>query len=141
MSYDFDYYSGQHLKAPVKPNKPFLGRNPTAIDARAYADAMEEYERELESYKEDASYYNHSRNALMEELKNRILVEYNLPAVKFDYIWSESYNRAHSGGLEEVFSEFNSLYNFIQTYNKLDDYQKGSIGNTSSVPEGAKGAK
>ena len=41
MSYDFDYYSGSDIRYPEKPVKPRLERNPTAIEARAFADALE----------------------------------------------------------------------------------------------------
>ena len=119
MSYDFDYYSGNYLKAPIKPIKPFLCRNPTAIDARAYADAMEEYERNFESYKEDYSYYTKSKNALIEEFENRLTIEYDLSEKQFKFLWSESYDRRHSGGLEEVHAEFVSLYYLIDRYKCL----------------------
>lgn len=119
MSYDFDYYSGKYLKSPVKPKKPSLERNPTALDARAYADAMEEYERELEGYKEDFTFYQRSAGALLEELENRLKIEYGISDLQFNLIWSEAYDRKHSYGLEDVYHEFDSLFEFANTYKKL----------------------
>lgn len=118
MSYDFDYYSGADLKYPSKPTKPTLGRNPTAIDARAFADALEEYERALESYKEDKSYYNDRVGARMNELREELMKDYGLCREEFDVIWNKAWEDCHSGGLYEVYGRFDSLYDFVIEYNK-----------------------
>lgn len=118
MSYDFDYYSGADLKYPSKPTKPTLGRNPTAVDARAFADALEEYERAIESYKEDKSYYKHCVNARMREFHEKLMKDYGLCQQEFDIIWNKAWEDGHSYGLSEVYSHFNSLFDFVIEYNK-----------------------
>ena len=116
MSYDFEYYSGQHLKYPKKPTKPSLGRNPSSIEARAFADALEEYEREFKGYEEDKRYYQSQMSALHHEFTDKLKADYGLSDEEFDVIWSEAYDRGHAYGLEEVASHFGSLYDFALKY-------------------------
>lgn len=116
MSYDFDYFSGTDIKSPVKPTKPTLGRNPTAIDARAFADALEEYEREFRSYEEDKSYYQSQRTDRFNQFRVDLQKEYSLNDSEFNVIWSEAYDRGHSGGLQEVYGEFDRLFDFVVKY-------------------------
>ena len=115
MSYDFDYYSGADLKYPSKPTKPTLGRNPTAVDARAFADALEEYERALESYKEDKSYYNECVGARMNELREKLMKDYGMCRQEFDVIWNKAWE--FGNGLSEVYFHFDSLFDFVIKYN------------------------
>ena len=112
MSYDFQYYSGEMLRMPIKPSKPRLERNPNAIEARAYADALEEYEREMSSYGENLNLYYKDKNALLRKFQDRLRSDYSLSESEFSVIWNEAYNRGHSGGLSEVYHEFDSLYDF-----------------------------
>jgi ClpP class serine protease len=116
MSYDYDYFSGLHLKLPSQPAKPTLGRNPSAIEARAFADALEDYERAFRSYEEDKSYYQSQISALHHEFTDKLKADYGLSDEEFDVIWSEAYDRGHAYGLEEVASHFGSLYDFALKY-------------------------
>lgn len=118
MTYDFDYYSGADLKYPSKPTKPTLGRNPTAVDARAFADALEEYKRDLESYKEDKSYYNDRVGARMKEYREKIMKDYGMCRQEFDVIWNKAWEYGHASGLSEVHYHFDSLFDFVKEYNK-----------------------
>ena len=115
MSYDFDHYSGAHLKAPVKPKKPVLGHNPTAIEARAYADALEEYERNMKSYKEDMSYHNHQKEELFNKFKTDVMFDYDLKELQFDLIWEYT----PSTSLQETYCEFRRLHEFGEAYKRL----------------------
>ena len=124
MSYDFDYYRGEGLRAPVKPVKPVLGRNPTAIDARAFADALEEYEREFRGYEDDRSYYQHMINARHREFEDKLKTDYRLDDDEFVAIWGEAYSRGHSGGFSEIYSEFDSLYDFALKYAEIVNKKK-----------------
>ena len=125
MSYDFEYYSGRHLKYPSKPPRPSIGRAPSSIEARAYADALEHYERELEGYEEDKSYYHSQMSALGREFEEKLRSDYAMSEGEFDVIWTEAYDRGHSAGLEEVVSHFDSLHTFVHKY-MLVWYEKGS---------------
>jgi hypothetical protein len=119
MSYDFDHYSGRHLKYPTKPTKPTLERNPSSIEARAFADALEEYERKCRSYEEDKSYYQFQMAVLHREFADKLKADYGMGDAEFDTIWGEAYDRGHSGGLEEVFNEFDRLYDFVNKYTSI----------------------
>jgi len=116
MSYDFDYYDGKHLKSPVKPTKPTIGRSPSSIEARAFADALEEYERDFKGYEEDKRFYQSQVSALYREFLDKLKADYGLSDEEFDVIWSEAYDRGHSYGLSEVASHFDSLYDFALKY-------------------------
>jgi hypothetical protein len=119
MSYDFEYYSGQMLRAPTKPSKPGLSRNPTAIEARAFADALEEYEREMKAYNENLSWYRSEAASLLTKFQDKLKEDYSLGSAEFDVIWSEAYDHSHSGGLQEVYYEFERLYEFAIKYTKV----------------------
>ena len=117
MNYDFDYFSGSDIQYPKKPVKPTIGRNPTAIEARAFANSLEDYERDLESYKESAKYYEFQRNERHLLFVEEMQKEFNdISSAQFDVIWSEAYDKGHSGGLPEIYNYFSSLYDFIKEY-------------------------
>lgn len=118
MSYDFIYYSGKMLRMPTKPTKPAISRNPTAIEARAFADALEEYEREMKAYNESLSLYRYEVESLLNKFKDKVRAEYSLSEASFNVIWSEACDRSHSGGLQEVYYEFDRLYDFVTEYIK-----------------------
>ena len=119
MSYDFQYYSGEMLRMPKKPVKPTISRNPSAVEARAWADALEEYESALSSYKEDLGWYKHEKEALHEKFKEKLRTDYGMSVEVFDVIWSEAWNEKHSYGLHEVYHEFDRLYDFIQKWARV----------------------
>jgi hypothetical protein len=116
MSYDFDYYSGRHLKYPARPTKPTLGRDPSSVEARAFADALGEYELEFKKYEEDKRWYQSQLSTLMKEFEDKLKKDNDLSDGEFQVIWPEAYDRGHSSGLEEVCSHFNSLLYFAERY-------------------------
>lgn len=113
MNYDFNYYNGSDIRYPEKPVEHRLERNPTAIEARAFADALEEYEREFKAYQEDKSFYQSQASSRLRLFQNQLKKDYDLSYEEFDVIWSAPWNRGHSGGLSEVYSYFDSLYDFV----------------------------
>lgn len=119
MSYDFEYYSGKHLSYPTRPTKPTISRNPSAIEARAWADALEEYERELKSYDEDLSWYRSESSRLHTEFMDKLKKDYDLSDKPFDLIWSKAWERGHSAGLHEVYHEFDDLFEFLIKWSKV----------------------
>lgn len=119
MNYDFGYYSGEHLSVPQKPVKPRLERNPTSIEARAYADALEEYESALSSYNEDYAWYLSEKASLLIKFQDNLRTDYDLSEAAFNVIWSEAWNRGHSGGLHEVYHEFDELFEFLNKWDKV----------------------
>jgi len=119
MSYDFQYYSGEMLRMPEKPVKPTISRNPSAIEARAWADALEEYESELSSYKENLGWYRSEKNVLLEKFKEKVRASYGLSEEAFDVIWNEAWDRGHSAGLSEVYYNFERLEEFLGKWSKV----------------------
>lgn len=119
MSYDFQYYSGEMVRMPEKPVKPRLERNPSSVEARAYADALEEYEREMKAYDAGLSWYRSEQRRLLSEFQEKLRSDYDLSESAFSTIWNEAYNRAHSGGLSEVYYEFDSLVEFLAKWSKV----------------------
>ena len=122
MSYDFDYYSGADLRYPTKPTEPSLGLNPKSFEARAYADALEDYERQLEGYQEDKSYYDGQLNLRLVELKNYLIDDYGITEAQMNVLWSRAWDDGHSAGLSEVFSYFDRFYSMASEFAAL---QKG----------------
>lgn len=121
MSYDFEYYSGQMLRMPEKPVKPTISRNPSAVEARAYADALEEYESALSSYNEDYAWYLSEKASLLIKFQDKLRSDYGLGEAAFNVIWAEAWNRGHSGGLHEVYHEFDSLFEFLIKWSKISN--------------------
>jgi hypothetical protein len=120
MTYDFDYFSGQDLRYPIKPTKPTLGRNPNAIEARAWADAMEEYEREMKGYVEDRDEYTRSINGRYYELKTRLCDDYDITEAQMHLLWSKAYEDGHSEGLHRVVTIFDELYDITSKFAALE---------------------
>lgn len=118
MSYDFEYYSGEMLQVPDKPLKPRLERNPTSIEARAYADALEEYESDLRSYNENLGWYRSEKAALRLKFIDKLKSDYGLCDVEFNLLWDEATSRKESDGLRCVYDEFDSLFNFVKKYTR-----------------------
>jgi len=104
---------------PERPVKPRLEHNPTSIEARAYADALEEYETTLKSYDEDLGWYKSEKKILLTKFQDKLREDYDLSDSQFSVLWNEAYNRGHSGGLSEVYHEFDSLYEFVEKYPKV----------------------
>lgn len=119
MSYDFKYYSGEMLRMPEKPVKPKISLNPSATEARAWAEALEEYESEMKSYDEDLGWYKSEKKVLMTKFQDKLRSDYGLSESAFSVLWNEAYNRGHSGGLYEVYHEFDSLFEFLIKWGKV----------------------
>jgi hypothetical protein len=120
MSYDYDYFRDEDLLYPNKPHKPVLGRNPSAIDARAYADAMEEYERELEAYKEDRNWYDSQMRHRQQELMDRLRDDHDVSEAQFDLLWNKAWEDGHSEGLQSVVFRFEELYEIASKFAVLE---------------------
>ena len=52
----------------------------------------------------------------LSEFETQLKADYGLCDSEFSVIWGEAYNRGHSGGLHEVYSEFDSLCDFVHRY-------------------------
>lgn len=119
MNYDFEYYSGEMLRMPDKPMKPRLDRNSNSIEARVYADALEEYECAMKTYNEDLGWYRAEKANLLVKFRDKVRSDYGLSEAAFNVIWNEAYDRSHAGGLQEVYYEFDRLFEFLIKWGKV----------------------
>ena len=120
MDYDFYYFAGQDLIYPDKPTKPTLGHNPDAIEARAWADAMEEYEREMKGYAEARDEYTRSINGRLFELKTRLRDDYDITESQMHLLWARAWEDGHSEGLHRVVGIFDELYEIASQFAALE---------------------
>jgi hypothetical protein len=120
MDYDFYYHSGKDLIYPDKPTKPTLGRNPDAIEARAWADAMEEYEREMKGYAEARDEYTRRINERLFELKTRLCNDYDITEAQMHLLWARAWEDGHSEGLHRVVGIFDELYDIASQFAELE---------------------
>lgn len=118
--YDYAYYEGADLLNALKPIKPSLGRNPTSVEALAYAEALADYERELESYKENIAYYTAQKNNRMKELQETIKADYDISDAQFFVLWAPAYENGHSAGLNEVVNCFDEYYEMASAFAALE---------------------
>jgi hypothetical protein len=120
MSYNFDYFSARDLRSPTKPAKPILGRDPTAIEARAWAEALEEYEREFEAYKENLVWYKNQITTRRNELMTQLRIDYGITEGQFTILWNKAWEDGHSEGLERVVDIFEELYSIARDFAALE---------------------
>lgn len=120
MEYNVQYYSGADLVCPEKPNKPSLGRNPTPDQARAYADDLEEYERELKRYKDDMSAYRVSKQLRMSALKTELKWDYDINDSQVSLLWDRAWDQCHSEGLHSVLESFDELYEMASAFVEME---------------------
>lgn len=120
MSYDFDYYSGADLIYPIKPSKPTLGRNPSAAEARAYADLMEQYEDAVDAYKSDRDYYHLQQRNRLIDLQEKLRADYDITEAQLFTLWNKAYELGHSEGLNRVVAVFDELYEVASEFAALE---------------------
>jgi len=119
-NYDYAYYEGADLKQYSKPIKPTLGRDPNSEEALVYAYALAEYERELESYKENIAYYTSQKTLRMKELREAIQADYDINEKQFAVLWGPAYEDGHSEGLRQVVNRFDEYYDMASAFAALE---------------------
>ena len=120
MSYDFDYYSGADLVYPQKPSKPFLSRNPSASEAREYADDLEYYETAMEEYKSDRDWYSTQQNNRLLELQAKLRDEYDITEAQMFILWARAWEDGHAEGVQRVVGIFDEYYDLASEFAALE---------------------
>jgi len=91
-----------------KPVKPLLTSKKTSAEHRAYADALEVYEKEKEAWQVKAKEYEDIENATSWELEEYIKRESGLyTAVPEQYrskVYAHAWQEGHSNGYTEVYN-------------------------------------
>jgi hypothetical protein len=121
VSYDYDYYSGRDLTYPKRPSRPSaLPRNATAAEVRDYADQLEFYEAELESYKDVKAYYNETINRRTKELQTKLRDDYDITEAQLFVLWNKAWEDGHSEGFQRVVGIFDDLYDLASEFAALE---------------------
>ncbi len=101
---------------PTKPSKPVLVRNPTSDEARAYADAIDYYEKvALPEFKAARAAYN-VRTAELEAAFQQDLEAYYemIEHPKASLLFGKSWDMGHSAGLHEVANVYSDLVELVK---------------------------
>ena len=108
-----DAYTVAHAY-PSKPVKPLLPKNASSVEARAYADALADYEKLLEAYNVARDEWRAESNRLNEQFRTDVEAEYEMTDhPKRDLLWSKAYDHGHSAGYGEVLSWYDDLHDLI----------------------------
>ena len=120
MNLDFDYFGGRDLIAPKAPQKPVrLGLNPTAAQARAYADRLESWEAEMIIYRAERALYQDQMNTRLRELQTKLRDEYDITEAQQFILWNSAWSDGHSEGLRRVVEIFDELYEVASEFAAL----------------------
>jgi hypothetical protein len=120
MMKEVAYYEGRDLVYPASPAKPFLAKNATVAEVRAYADALEAYETLAAEGKRLRAEYNDLMRARGAELMADLAAEYGLSEAKAGVLYSAAYEDAHSGGFGEVINKFSDLFDVVTAFNSAE---------------------
>ena len=102
------------LPYPRKPKKPLLSRTATSVEAREYAEQLEQWEKDVETWKHERDAYYKENSRLREKLKNDCLEEVGLLGhEKADKAWSYAWEHGHSSGDSEVYLVLQDIVELI----------------------------
>ena len=108
---DYNYYRATGY--PEKPKQPRMGTL-SAGNARIYADAMDQYEKDMIVYRQEQTAYNERQTALHEEFKHDLIEENGLASnPKVELLFSKAWEHGHSAGYQEVAYWFNDLAELV----------------------------
>jgi hypothetical protein len=119
MKLDFSYYSGNDLKYPKSPQKPRMSSVASPTEIRAYADQIEQFEKEHEQYIQLRRTYYAETSKRLEELKEKLHEQYNVTEAQFNLLWSRAWEDGHSDGLRRVVEIFDDYYELAVDFAKL----------------------
>lgn len=116
VSNAIDWAFEQQCEYILKPTKPVQSIN-SSTDAKKYAIALEEYEKNLESYKIDIEIYKKRENEI-----NLVITEFikemsglnTIPEQYRDKVYAKAYSDAHSYGYDSVYIE---LLDLVEIFN------------------------
>ena len=126
MIIDFGQYEVVDLvpRAFHKPLRPSQHANPEEF--RAYADALEEYQKNQAAYNEAREQWRNTRNELQKQFKHDALVDVKLMSEDGKVIhhmankaYSMAWERCHSEGLKAVYDELCELASLMRSNHAL----------------------
>ena len=116
MSYNFAYIRGSDLVYPKSPKKPRLSSNPSAQEAREYADALEHYDIVYTEYRDELMKYTSEIHRREDQFRKELQEEYDLSDAHFSVLWSFAWDDGHSAGYEEVVLYFERYYDLVTAF-------------------------
>ena len=101
---------------PVKPRRPRLAPNPTAEQARAYAEALDLYENvELPEHEAAYAAYRARSAELAASFQNDLEDYYNMRGhPKAELLYWKCYERGHHAGFGEIASVYSDLVELVK---------------------------
>ena len=111
---------------PQRLEKPRIEKATTATSAdyKRYAEKLEEYEKALPAFRTAVEQWNKKQNELNElfvkELKEDVFTNSDLKRYSntIKAIYSEAYERGHSGGHSEIANVFHNLSHILEAVKK-----------------------
>jgi hypothetical protein len=114
------YYAGDDIETPIRPGKPgtFDRNDPQSM--RDYADKMESWLNEKESYEVRIRAYRSEVSSRKDELRYDLAEENDMniaqATVLFDAAWEDS----HSEGFSAVIDSFEQLVEIVENFNRSE---------------------
>lgn len=102
------------LEYPEALSKPRMPINPTAAQAREYADKLEAYEGGKTSHRERIAAYHAETRRLEAQFQADLEEQYGMKGhPKAGALFNKAWERGHSSGYQEVANYYDDLYELI----------------------------
>lgn len=100
---------------PQKPQKPYLVKDATPAQIRAYADQMELHDIHMKEYREAVNHYNSRTRQLEDVFRADLEAEFDMVGHdKADLLYSKAWQMGHSGGMQEVANYYSDLVELVK---------------------------
>lgn len=112
---NFEKYAVQ-IPYPDRPKKPTLASSlPTAAGARAYADALDQWDKDMITFREAEKAYREADHLVQLQFQNDVLKENGLENHPAAYkVYSLAWDEGHANGYSEVASWVEKLADFAR---------------------------
>ncbi len=99
---------------PESPSRPMLRVTATSAEARQYADALDEYDAAMKTYREHVAAYHAISAAQEVEFRLDLEAHYGMVGhVKADLLYGKAWERGHAYGLSEVASVYADMVDLV----------------------------
>lgn len=116
MLKDVEYYSGDDLRYPDRPQKPVVKNRDDPASIRRYADKLESYYAAADKYRIDKQVYRDTIKERKQELMLDLAAENELSPAQAEVLFYKAWEEGHSGGISEVIDSFTSLVDLIAEF-------------------------
>jgi hypothetical protein len=116
------YYNGEDIGMPARLKKPttFDRNNPESM--RDYADRMEAWLNEKESYDLRVSVYHASKAARRDELCKQLADENGINMSQASVLFNAALEDGHDEGINSAIDRFEHLVDIIERYNTAGNW-------------------